>query len=252
MTSWDAVGRQEAFLDLARDCWRERAYGDFWSYMLLAEGAVDIAAEPELDLHDMVALVPIVTEAGGRFTSLRGRGRPVRRQRPRHQRPPPRRGPGRGIGALTTAASPLSWGRRSPARGPRPSMPSRRVAASPTTTTTHSPVADSLYAVRETVASSSSRIAARVVVWKSSGRPSMARADGLVGHRVGRGVAPGRGLHDVVDAGADLARRRSPLAPSSRMSTSSRRASTVASARTEPAVTNEPPRARGRKAARMP
>ena len=40
--------------------------------MLLAEGAVDIAAEPELSLHDMVALVPIVTEAGGRFTSLDG------------------------------------------------------------------------------------------------------------------------------------------------------------------------------------
>jgi len=75
-TSWESVGRQEALLDLARDCWRERAYGDFWSYMLLAEGAVDIAAEPELNLHDMVALAPIVTEAGGRFTSLRGEDGP--------------------------------------------------------------------------------------------------------------------------------------------------------------------------------
>ena len=71
-TSWDAVDREEQVLDLARDCWRERAYGDFWSYMLLAEGAVDIAAEPELALHDMAALVPVVTEAGGRFTSLAG------------------------------------------------------------------------------------------------------------------------------------------------------------------------------------
>jgi histidinol-phosphatase len=51
---------------------RNRAYGDFWSYMLLAEGAVDIAAEPELALYDMAALVPIVTEAGGTFTSLDG------------------------------------------------------------------------------------------------------------------------------------------------------------------------------------
>jgi len=76
MTSWGAVGREEALRDLARDCWRERAYGDFWSYMLLAEGALDIAAEPELGLHDMVALVPIVTEAGGRFTSLRGEDGP--------------------------------------------------------------------------------------------------------------------------------------------------------------------------------
>ena len=51
---------------------RTRAYGDFWSYMLLAEGAVDIAAEPELELYDMAALDVIVREAGGRFTSLDG------------------------------------------------------------------------------------------------------------------------------------------------------------------------------------
>lgn len=60
------------FLELTAACWRTRAYGDFWSYVLLAEGAVDIATEPELKLHDMAALVPIVTEAGGRFTSLEG------------------------------------------------------------------------------------------------------------------------------------------------------------------------------------
>jgi histidinol-phosphatase len=40
--------------------------------MLLAEGCVDIAAEPELATYDMAALVPIVTEAGGRFTGLDG------------------------------------------------------------------------------------------------------------------------------------------------------------------------------------
>jgi histidinol-phosphatase len=76
MTSWGALGRERAMRGLARDCWRERGFGDFWSYMLLAEGAVDIAAEPELALYDMAALVPIVTEAGGRFTSLDGRDGP--------------------------------------------------------------------------------------------------------------------------------------------------------------------------------
>ena len=55
------------------DCWRTRAYGDFWSYMLVAEGAADIAAEPELAVHDMAALVAIVQEAGGRFTGLDGK-----------------------------------------------------------------------------------------------------------------------------------------------------------------------------------
>lgn len=69
---WRALGRRQRFLDLLDACWRTRAYGDFWSYMMIAEGAVDIACEPELALYDMAALVPIVTEAGGRFTSLDG------------------------------------------------------------------------------------------------------------------------------------------------------------------------------------
>ena len=72
LSGWEEQGRLEAFLDLTRSVWRTRGYGDFWSYVLVAEGAVDIAAEPELALHDMAALVPIVTEAGGRFTSVLG------------------------------------------------------------------------------------------------------------------------------------------------------------------------------------
>jgi histidinol-phosphatase len=69
---WAELGRREAFVALTDQVWRTRAYGDFWSYMLLAEGAVDLAAEPDLSLWDMAALAPIVTEAGGRFTGLNG------------------------------------------------------------------------------------------------------------------------------------------------------------------------------------
>jgi histidinol-phosphatase len=69
---WEERDRLEDFLSLMRRCWRTRAYGDFWSYMLIAEGAVDLAAEPELQLYDMAALDVIVREAGGRFTSLDG------------------------------------------------------------------------------------------------------------------------------------------------------------------------------------
>jgi histidinol-phosphatase len=72
LTGWEEHGRLPQFMDLQRRVWRTRAYGDFWSYVLVAEGAVDVAAEPELELYDMAALVPVVTEAGGRFTSLRG------------------------------------------------------------------------------------------------------------------------------------------------------------------------------------
>jgi histidinol-phosphatase len=52
--------------------WRVRAYGDFFSYCLVAEGAVDIAAEPEVKLWDLAPLDILVREAGGTFTSLDG------------------------------------------------------------------------------------------------------------------------------------------------------------------------------------
>ncbi len=73
LSGWTELGRRDRFLALLDSVWRTRAYGDFWSYMLLAEGAVDLATEPELALWDMAALAPIVTEAGGRFTGLDGR-----------------------------------------------------------------------------------------------------------------------------------------------------------------------------------
>ena len=69
---WEDRGLGEDLLAMMRRVWRTRAYGDFWSYMLLAEGAVDIAAEPELHTYDMAAVDVIVREAGGRFTSLAG------------------------------------------------------------------------------------------------------------------------------------------------------------------------------------
>jgi histidinol-phosphatase len=74
---WVDSGRGRQFGDLLRSAQRTRAFGDFWSYMMVAEGAVDIACEPELALHDMAALVPIVSEAGGKFTSLDGDPGPV-------------------------------------------------------------------------------------------------------------------------------------------------------------------------------
>ncbi|WP_312856612.1 histidinol-phosphatase [Phytoactinopolyspora halotolerans] len=73
LEEWESRGALPRFLDLTRACRRTRAYGDFWSYMLLADGAVDIATEPELALHDVAALIPIVEEAGGTFTDLAGK-----------------------------------------------------------------------------------------------------------------------------------------------------------------------------------
>ncbi|HEY6596401.1 MAG TPA: histidinol-phosphatase [Asanoa sp.] len=76
LSGWEETGRLSAILDIIRQSWRSRAYGDFYGYMLVAEGAVDIMVEPELSLWDLAALIPIVTEAGGTFTDLTGRTGP--------------------------------------------------------------------------------------------------------------------------------------------------------------------------------
>ncbi len=70
--AWEEQGRLDDIMALVRRCWRTRGFGDFWSYTLVAEGGVDIAAEPELALHDMAAVAVIVSEAGGTYTSLDG------------------------------------------------------------------------------------------------------------------------------------------------------------------------------------
>ncbi len=65
-------GFWEGGLALSERCWRTRGFGDFWSHMLVAEGAVDIAAEPIVASWDLAALQVIVEEAGGRFTDFSG------------------------------------------------------------------------------------------------------------------------------------------------------------------------------------
>ncbi|MCS0634375.1 histidinol-phosphatase [Streptomyces sp. LP05-1] len=76
LSGWEEQGRLDGFLELGRACWRTRGYGDFWPYMMVAEGSVDLCAEPELSLWDMAALAVIVEEAGGVFTGLDGRPGP--------------------------------------------------------------------------------------------------------------------------------------------------------------------------------
>lgn len=69
---WEKEGRLGNLLDLTRSVWRTRAYGDFWSHMMVADGSVDISAEPELSPWDMAALTVIVEEAGGICTAVDG------------------------------------------------------------------------------------------------------------------------------------------------------------------------------------
>jgi histidinol-phosphatase len=75
----DFVGwgdRLEPFQKLLANAWRTRGIGDFWSHMLVAEGAVDVAIEPSLAVWDMAALDIIVREAGGAFTNTAGQNGP--------------------------------------------------------------------------------------------------------------------------------------------------------------------------------
>jgi histidinol-phosphatase len=62
-------------LALAARVWRTRAFGDFWSHLLVAEGAADVGLDPLVTLWDLAALQVIVEEAGGRFTDLSGAAR---------------------------------------------------------------------------------------------------------------------------------------------------------------------------------
>lgn len=69
----DATGWPPGALDrLISATWRQRGFGDFWSHLMVAEGVVDIAAEPALMVYDAAALVPIIEAAGARVTRFDG------------------------------------------------------------------------------------------------------------------------------------------------------------------------------------
>jgi histidinol-phosphatase len=76
LSGWAERGLRDRFLTLTDEVWRVRGYGDFFHYCLVAEGAVDVAVEPEVSLWDLAAVDILVREAGGTFTSLDGEAGP--------------------------------------------------------------------------------------------------------------------------------------------------------------------------------
>ncbi|MDQ3887135.1 MAG: histidinol-phosphatase [Actinomycetota bacterium] len=70
--SWVEHRTREAYLALVDACWENRAFGDCWQHCLVAEGAIDLAAEPTVSAWDVAAVQVIVEQAGGRFTDLDG------------------------------------------------------------------------------------------------------------------------------------------------------------------------------------
>lgn len=73
LEDWRELGRLDALVELAGRCWRTRGYGDFWGYMLVAEGVLEIGLDPVVSVWDLAAPLVVVQQAGGRFTDLEGR-----------------------------------------------------------------------------------------------------------------------------------------------------------------------------------
>ena len=59
-------------LGLGRRSGRTRGFGDFWQHALVAEGAGELAVDPEVKPWDIAALLVLIEEAGGRATTLAG------------------------------------------------------------------------------------------------------------------------------------------------------------------------------------
>ncbi|MGH3797462.1 MAG: histidinol-phosphatase [Pseudonocardiaceae bacterium] len=70
--SWVEYHSRESYLALVDACWENRAFGDFWQHCLVAEGVIDLAAEPIVNPWDVAAVQVLVEQAGGRFTDLSG------------------------------------------------------------------------------------------------------------------------------------------------------------------------------------
>ena len=87
----EASGRAPGFRALLGDVWRERGFGDFWGYALLAEGAAEAMVEVGLSPWDAAAPMVLVEEAGGRVTDFDGQRSDRQRHIRRVERPPPRR-----------------------------------------------------------------------------------------------------------------------------------------------------------------
>ncbi|MGC8633316.1 MAG: inositol monophosphatase family protein [Candidatus Limnocylindrales bacterium] len=69
------TGWAPGFADLVARVWRDRGFGDFWGYALLAEGAAEAMIEVGIHPWDLAAPSVLVEEAGGRLTDFGGRRR---------------------------------------------------------------------------------------------------------------------------------------------------------------------------------
>jgi histidinol-phosphatase len=70
-----ASGLMPGFDSLIASCWRERGFGDFWGYALVAEGAAEAMLETGMKPWDLAGPMVVIEEAGGRVTDVNGERR---------------------------------------------------------------------------------------------------------------------------------------------------------------------------------
>jgi len=72
-TPFVAVRKERGFDAVIKETWRDRGFGDFWGYALVAEGTGEAMIEPELYPWDLAAPLILLEEAGGRLTDFNGK-----------------------------------------------------------------------------------------------------------------------------------------------------------------------------------
>ncbi len=73
VTGFDECGFGDSLTNLNKHIWRARGMGDFWSHMLVAEGAIDLGLDTHVQPYDVASLKVIVEEAGGSTSSFEGK-----------------------------------------------------------------------------------------------------------------------------------------------------------------------------------
>jgi histidinol-phosphatase len=67
------ANKEREFLNLVRASERQRGYGDWYGFLLVAQGSGELMVEHGVHPWDVAGIQPIVEEAGGRMTDWSGR-----------------------------------------------------------------------------------------------------------------------------------------------------------------------------------
>lgn len=70
---FEKANQTDAFMRLVRSVDRSRGFGDYFGFLLVAQGVAEFVLEPKIAPWDIAALAPIVEEAGGIFTDWHGK-----------------------------------------------------------------------------------------------------------------------------------------------------------------------------------